>query len=170
MSFKGAGGRYSEEDDMQDGTPAEGPPPPADLSVVELVCFGAMIGLLFWLAKQLEMRGGSHMFQAQAPEKHVFASLAIALAGFSFGLSGTSAPRLAKVAGSMLASVVSVAMMYTLLFLQVNLYLTGCCIALTAGAALCSRTGIPRDQGYPAALMAAAIMVMAYVGTAAMVR
>lgn len=173
MAYKGAGGRWAPEGEEEaqareiDAQLA----PRGDLSSIELVCFAAVIGLFFWLAQQLALRGGgAALFQGLTPVKHVFASLAIAVGAYMFALSGTPVPRLQRVAGTMLASVVSVVMLYVLLFLGQSLYVTGAAIALAAGSALCSRTGLPRNQGYPAALVAASIMMISYAGAATLLR
>lgn len=145
--------------------------PPTGLSAVEVICFAAVIGLLFWLSRELPRHGvRPALFQGIRPDLHVFLNLAVAVGAFLFGLSGTRLPRAVRVAGSMLSSVVAVALLYVMTFLNQNLYFTGVCIALAAGSALCSRTGLPRDQGYPAALVAASIMIIGHVGLAWSIR
>ena len=170
MALKGAGGRWHADDDMERAASAEADAalaPPSGLSAIEVICFGVVIGLLFFLARELTSRGvNPSMFQGMRPERHVFLNLAVSVGAFFFGLSGTQVPRQARIAGAMLSAVVSVAMLYVLLFLGQSLYVTGACISIAAGSALCSRTGLPRDQGYPAALIAAAVMMIAYAGTA----
>lgn len=168
MGSKGAGGRWHDDDDPDAARQASAElAPPSGLSAVELACFATIIGLVFWLARELHLRGGhADLFQGLRPEVHVFASLAVAVGAFLVGLAGSKTPRMARVAGVMLASVVSVAVLYLLLFLRQSLYVTGAGIALAAGAALCSRTAVPRNQGYPAALVAAALMMIAYAGVA----
>ena len=162
MSHKGAGGRWSGDGD--DGVPIEDlNAEPPGLSAVELVSFAATIGFLFWIARELADRGaGNALFQRQAPERHVFVSLALALGAYLTALSGTNVSKMARLAGSMLASVVSVALLYLLLYLGLNLYVTGAGIALAAGASLSSRTGMPRDQAYPAAVIAASMLVLVF--------
>ena len=139
---------------------------PAGLSGVEIISFAATIALQFWLARELANRGGGFIFQGMQPERHVFASLALALAAYLLALTGSHVSGGPRLAGAMLATVVSVALLYLLTYLGTNLYLTGGAIALAAGASLSSRTGMPRDQGYPAALIAASLLMVAYAAMA----
>lgn len=160
----GTGGRWT---DLEEESGAAKKLVAPGLSVIELLCFAVMTGLLFYLARELNNRGaGPILFQRLPPERHVFASLGLAIGAYLAALSGTAVPKMARVAGAMLAGMVSVAMLYVLLFLGANLYLTGAGIALVAGAALCSRTNTPRDQGYPAAMVAASVIMIAFVVTA----
>ena len=166
MSSKGAGGRYHLEDESSAPDEDLAAKAPTSLSAVEIVSFAATIGLQFWLARELGNRGAAYLFQGLAPERHVFGSLALALAAYLFALTGSNVSGGPRLAGAMLATVVSVALLYLLTYLGANLYVTGGAIALAAGASLSSRTGMPRDQGYPAALIAASLLMVAYAAMA----
>lgn len=174
MAFKGAGGRWHTDDAeaQREGAEIDKQLAPASgLSPVEVLCFAVVIGLLFWLARELGNRGANPaLFQGMRPERHMFLNLAIAVAAYLFGLSGTGVAGQPRIAGAMLSGVVGVALLYVLLFLGQSLYVTGGCVALATGSALCSRTGLPRDQGYPAALVAASLMMIAHAGIAWAIR
>lgn len=174
MATRGSGGRWHADDelDAQEGAAIDAMHAPSSgLSVIEVVCFAVVIALLFWLARELGNRGANAaLFQGLAPERHMFLNLAIAVAAYLFGLSGTGIAGQPRIAGAMLSAVVGVALLYVLLFLRQNLYVTGGAIALATGSALCSRTGLPRDQGYPAALVAASLIMIAHSGIAWAIR
>jgi hypothetical protein len=168
VSLKGAGGRYQDDDQFVE-QPRERPASP--LSVFELICFCIVIFLLFWFADQIASRGrGGALFRGIRQDWHVFGALSVALCAYAFSLAGTNVPRTARLAGAMLASTVSVSLLYLLLYISHNLYLAGAGIALGGGASLCSRCGLPREAGYPAGLIAAAVILIAYTAATSAVR
>ena len=174
MALKGAGGRWTVDEDLERAENREADAalaPTTGLSAVEVICFAAVIALLFWLSRELPRYGvRPSLFQGMRPEMHLFLNLAVAVGAFLVGLSGTRLARGVRVAGAMLSAVVAVALLYVMTFLNQNLYFTGFCVAMASGSALCSRTGLPRDQGYPAALVAASIMLLGHVGIAWSIR
>lgn len=160
MALKGSGGRWegSEADAEAQFTSA-----PQPLGVVEVVCFSAAIAVMFWLGENIIAQKAPQIFQRARPEIHVFGNLAVGLAAYMVALAGVAAPGRVRLAGAMLASVVSVALLYVLLLLDQSLYVTGLVIALGGGSSLCSRTGVDRNTGYAAGLVGAAVILLAQV-------
>lgn len=160
MALKGSGGRWegSEADAESQFTSTAQP-----LGVVEVVCFSVAIGTMFWLCKNVLVQRAPQIFQRAQPEMHVFGNLAVGLAAYMFALGGVAVHGRVRLAGAMLASVVSVSLLYVLLFLNQSLYVTGFIVALGAGSSLCSRTGVDRTTGYAAGLVGAAVLLLAQV-------
>lgn len=157
--LKGAGGRWEGDGDSE--VVPEGPPP--GLGTIELISFAGAVGMLFWMTVTLLAQRAPEIFQKVRPERHVFASLAVSLAGYMLAMSGINVPRSTRLAGAMLASAVSVALMYILIFLQQSPYICVGVLTVAAGSALCSRCGLKRETGYPAGLVGASILLLGQV-------
>lgn len=157
MALKGSGGRW---EGAEAGADAELGSGTVGLGAVELVCFGFMLWVLYWLVTNILVLKAPQVFHDVPPKQHLFACMFFSLVGYTLAMSRVPVPLNVRVAGAMLASVVSVSLFYVMRLLDQSLYVSGFVMTVGAGSALCSRVGVSREIGYAAGLVGSSILLL----------
>jgi hypothetical protein len=157
MALKGSGGRWEgsgAEENAELGSGQVG------LGTVEIGCFCLIIWVLYWLVNNILVQKAPQVFHDVPPNQHLFACLFFSLVGYTLAMSRVPVMLNVRLAGAMLASVVSVALLYVMRLLDQSLYVSGFVMTVGAGSALCSRVGVSREIGYAAGLVGSSILLL----------
>lgn len=157
MALKGSGGRWEGSEADADGDLGSGQ---VGLGSIEVGCFCVIIYVLHWLVTNILVHKAPHVFHDVPPQQHLFACLFFSLLGYTLAMSRVNVALNVRIAGAMLASVVSVALLYVMRLLDQSLYVSGFVMTVGAGSALCSRVGVSREIGYAAGLIGSSILLL----------